>query len=141
MAIIKGQNLRIMIGSKFVAKSKSCTLHIAVKTEDGSTKDDVDVNGIAWDNPEVTGASWDVTVDALTTDDDATAITTKDIIGMIGQKLSLTFDETSGDRNRSPKNSSLKLSGSAYLNDGKIDAQNRQNSTTGYQFIGSGAIA
>ena len=64
MATIKGQNLRVLLGGRCVAAATSCTLHVAMQTEDSSTKDDD--GDFATVNP--VGLSWDVSVDALVTD-------------------------------------------------------------------------
>lgn len=65
MAIFKGQNIRLFLGGKCVAASTSSTLHIATKTEDASTKDSTDENGVTWDEIDVISAGWDASVDAL----------------------------------------------------------------------------
>ena len=54
----------MIVDEKCVASSTSCTLHVALQTEEASTKDD-DAE-FATVNP--TGLSWDVSVDALVTD-------------------------------------------------------------------------
>lgn len=67
MAIIKGQNLRILIGStgseKCIAKAQSCTIHLAMNVQESSTKDDTD----GWVRNEIVGMSWDVTSEAEVT--------------------------------------------------------------------------
>jgi hypothetical protein len=39
MGVIKGQNLRVLIGGKCVAFATSCTVHVSLNLEDSSTKD------------------------------------------------------------------------------------------------------
>ena len=60
---MKGQNLRIMIGSpaKCVAFATSCTYHLSATLEDASTKDD---SG-GFQKQEVTGMAGDFSCDAL----------------------------------------------------------------------------
>lgn len=61
MAVIKGQNLRIKLGQKYVAFATNATVHIGASLEESSTKDST--NG--WQQQEVTGMNWDISVDAL----------------------------------------------------------------------------
>ena len=50
-------------------------------------------------------------------------------------------DTTTGTNNRTAQNSLIKKSGSAYVTDVSITAQNRQNSTVSVQFTGSGPLS
>lgn len=63
MATIKGQNLRVFIGTppKCVAASTSCTVHLAADLQDSSTKDSTG----DWQQQQVVGFNWDMSVDAL----------------------------------------------------------------------------
>lgn len=72
MAILKGQNLRILINGKCVGASTSCTVHLAAQTEDSSTKDSTGM----WSETTVTGLSWDASADALVKTTTGTADTT-----------------------------------------------------------------
>lgn len=138
---IKGQNLRIMIGGKCVAGSTNCSLHIALKTDDASTKDDASADGIDWDKVEIVGGSWDVSVDSLVSTTDAGAETSVDLIGMIGNELTLTFDVTNGTNNRTTTSSTIRKSGNAFISDYKLDAPNRAKATNTIQFIGNGPLS
>ena len=72
MGVIKGQNLRITIGGKYVAFATSCTVHVSASLEDSSTKDSSD--GI-FQEQQLTGLSWDISTDALySVDTDASGI-------------------------------------------------------------------
>ena len=56
MGVIKGQNLRLLIGGKCVAFSTSCTVHASLNLEESSTKDST--NNFTEQTP--TGISWDM---------------------------------------------------------------------------------
>ena len=141
MATIKGQNLRVMVGSKCIAMATSCTFHVAAQTESASTKDDAN----DFEVNEVTGLSWDASTESLVTlqDNGTNGELPTDLLSvMIAKtKVTLTFDVTNGTNNRVGTNSALKKSGQAYINDISITAANRQNSTLSVQFIGTGPLA
>ena len=141
MATIKGQNLRVMVGSKCIAMATSCTFHVAAQTESASTKDDAN----DFEVNEVTGLSWDASTESLVTlqDNGTNGELPTDLLSvMIAKtKVALTFDVTNGTNNRVGTNSALKKSGQAYINDISITAANRQNSTLSVQFLGTGPLA
>ena len=141
MATIKGQNLRVMVGGKCIAMATSCTFHISAQVESASTKDDAN----DFEVNEVTGLSWDASTDSLVTltDNGVNGELPTDLLSLIINKtlVTLTFDETAGTNNRTGQNSSIKRSGSAYLTDYSLNAQNRQNSTLSCQFTGSGPLS
>lgn len=143
MGTIKGQNLRVFIGSKCVAKATNATFHVAAQMEDSSTKDSGD-----WQEQEVTGLSWDAQTESLVTvDTDATGTLPAGLMtAMLNKtKVQLTFDQTdpTSVKNRTPVSpaSSLKKSGYAYIADLSISAQNRANGTISVQFQGTGALS
>lgn len=141
MGTIKGQNLRVMVGSKCVAMATSCTIHVAAQTEDSSTKDDTG----DWAENEVVGLSWDASTDSLVTltDNGTNGELPVDLLSLIinKTKVQLTFDTTAGTNNRTGQNSAIKKSGYAYLTDYSLTAPNRQNSTLTCQFSGTGALS
>lgn len=141
MATIKGQNLRVMVGGKCIAMATSCTFHISAQVEDSSTKDDA--NDFA--NNEVTGLSWDAQTDSLVTltDNGVNGELPTDLMSLIINKtmVTLTFDTTAGTNNRTGQNSAIKKTGSAYVTDFSVTAQNRANSTLSVQFTGSGPLS
>ena len=141
MATIKGQNLRVMVGGKCIAMATSCTFHISAQVESASTKDDAN----DFEVNEVTGLSWDASTDSLVTltDNGVNGELPTDLLSLIINKtlVTLTFDETAGTNNRTGQNSAIKRSGSAYLTDYSLNAQNRQNSTLSCQFTGSGPLS
>ena len=141
MGIIKGQNLRVMVGGKCVAMATSCQIHIGTQLEDSSTKDSTG----DWQEQEVTGLNWDVTTDSLVTleDNGTNGELPQDLMSLIinKTKVQLTFDQTSGTNNRTAQNSAIKRTGYAYLTDYNLTAPNRQNSTLNCKFTGTGALS
>ncbi len=141
MATIKGQNLRVMVGGKCIAMATSCTFHISAQVESASTKDDAN----DFEVNEVTGLSWDASTDSLVTleDNGTNGELPTDLLSLIINKtlVTLTFDTTAGTNNRTGQNSAIKKSGTAYLTDFSVTAQNRQNSTVSCQFSGSGPLS
>lgn len=141
MGTIKGQNLRVFVGSRCVAMATSATIHVAAQTEDSSTKDDTG----DWAENEVVGLSWDASTDSLVTltDNGTNGELPVDLLSLIinKTKVQLTFDTTAGTNNRTGQNSAIKKSGYAYLTDYSLTAPNRQNSTLTCQFSGTGALS
>lgn len=141
MGTIKGQNLRIMVGGKCIAMATNCTFHISAQMEDSSTKDSTG----DWQEQEVTGLSWDASTDSLVTlaDNGTNGELPADIFSLILNKtlVTLTFDQTAGNNNRTGQNATIKRSGTAYVNDVQVTAQNRQNSTLSVKFSGTGPLS
>ena len=141
MSTIKGQNLRVMVGDKCIAMATSCQFHISAQLESSSTKDSVG----DFEEQEVVGLSWDASTESLVTltDNGTNGELPQDILSLIINKtlVTLTFDQTAGTNNRTGQNSAIKRSGSAFVNDVNITAQNRTNSTLSVKFIGTGALS
>ena len=141
MATIKGQNLRVMVNGKCVAQATNMTLHIATQMEDESTKDSTG----SWQEQTPVGLSWDASTDALVSPEgsDSTGVLLKEMLDLqLGMtKVQLTFDQTSGEMNRTASNNqALKRTGYAYIADAQVTAQNRQNSALTVQFTGTGPL-
>lgn len=140
MSIIKGQNLRIMVGGKCIAMATSCQLHISAQMEDSSTKDDGN-----WQTQEVVGLSWDVQTDSLITlvDNGSNGELPTDLLSLIisQTKVTLTFDQTAGTNNRVGQNAAIKRTGYAYLTDYNLVAQNRTAAKLTCQFQGDGPLS
>ena len=141
MGIIKGQNLRVMVGGKCIAMATSCQIHVGTQLEDSSTKDSEG----DWQEQEVTGLSWDAQSDALVTltDNGTNGELVTDLMSLMINKtlVTLSFDQTAGTNNRTGQNAAIKRTGSAFISDIQRTAQNRQNSTHTVQFHGTGALA
>ena len=137
MATVKGQNLRILVGTtaqnrKCIAAAMSCTLHVSAVVGESSTKD----TDNAWEQKEVTGLAWDVQTEALVQDTaDTGAVDLEELT--VGSTYYLQFTPAGGTKNRElvyivGKN----YTGKAILTDLQIIAQNRNNSTWAAQFTG-----
>ena len=130
-----------MANGKCIAMATSCTFHISAQLEDSSTKDSTG----DWQEQEVTGLSWDAQCDALVTltDNGTNGELVTDLMSLMIAKtlVTLTFDQTAGTNNRTGQNAAIKRTGSAFISDIQITAQNRQNSTHTVQFQGTGALA
>ena len=140
MATIKGQNLRVMVGGKCIAMSTNSVFHVSATLESSSTKDSVG----DFEEQEVTGLSWDASCDALVTltDNGTNGELVTDLISLMINKtlVTLTFDQTGGTNNRTGQNATIKRTGTAYINDVQVTAQNRANSTFTVQFAGTGPL-
>lgn len=146
MGVIKGQNLRLMIGGYFVGYATSCTVHVSADMEESSTKD----SPSDFQEQEIVGLSWDISTDALYTVSadkgtgaeagrngenflDAMLKKTKVTVAFLG-----TNDGT-GHMNRG-KIAGTVFGGYAYITDFSINATNRQNSTYTMQLTGIGEL-
>ncbi len=140
MGVIKGQNLRILLGGKCVAFATSCTVHVSLNLEESSTKDST--NNFTEQTP--TGISWDMSCDALySVDADATgvnAISALDTV-LAQQKVQVQFEQTQGEKNRVAVSGGAVYSGYAWVNDISINAANRQNTSYTIQLTGDGQLA
>ena len=141
MGAIKGQNLRVMVAGKCIAKATSCQIHIGTQLDDSSTKD----NTGDWSEQEVVGLNWDMQTDSLVVleDDGANGELPTDLMSLIinKTKVTLTFDQTAGTNNRIGQDSAIKRSGFAFLTDFELPAPNRANSTLRCSFTGTGALS
>lgn len=141
MATIKGQNLRVMVGGKCIAMATSCQFHVAAQLESSATKDDAN----NWDSNEVVGLSWDAQTDSLVTltDNGSNGELVTDIFSAMlnSTPVTLKFDQTAGTNNRTAQNAAIAKTGTAYISDISITAQNRANSTMTVQFTGTGALS
>lgn len=141
MGVIKGQNLRLKLGSKFIAFATDCTVHVSATLEDSSTKDTANTNGIAWQEQELTGIAWDISTSALySVDNDATGHNAEDALDLMlaGQKVWVEFTGASGEKNRTA--SGNKYCGYVWINDDSISATNRSNGTYQLQAQGTGPL-
>lgn len=139
MGIIKGQNLRLTLGGKYVAFATSCTVHVSAQLEDSSTKDTTG----SWTSQEITGLSWDLSTDALfSVDTDATGVNAVDALDLILAQgtVQVTFTQAEGDKNRVPGSGAVSYSGTIIVNDVSITAGNRQNASYTLQGTGVGAL-
>lgn len=140
MATIKGQNLRVLVGSstsnlKCIAAAQSCTLRVDAVAESTGSKDVAN----DWDTKEITRIDWEVTVEALVTlGTDATGTQLADLT--TGQTYTLRLSQTNGSQNRSQMANALQMTGKAILTDLSVTAQDNQESTFSAKFIGDGEL-
>ena len=140
MATIKGQNLRVLVGSstsnlKCIAAAQSCTLRVDAVAESTGSKDVAN----DWDTKEITRIDWEVTVGALVTlGTDATGTQLADLT--TGQTYTLRLSQTNGSQNRSQMANALQMTGKAILTDLSVTAQDNQESTFSAKFIGDGEL-
>ena len=140
MGVIKGQNLRVLIGGKCVAFATSCTAHVSLNLEDSSTKDST--NNFTEQTP--TGIGWDMSCDALySVDADATGVNGISALDTVlaQAKVQVQFEQTTGEKNRVPVSGAAVYSGYAWVNDISINAPNRQNTSYTIQLTGDGELA
>ena len=140
MGVIKGQNLRLLIGGKYIAFSTSCTAHASLNLEESSTKDST--NNFTEQTP--TGISWDLSCDALySVDTDATGVNGINALDMVlaQQRVQVQFEQTQGEKNRVAVSGGAVYSGYAWVNDISINAGNRQNTSYTIQLTGDAELA
>jgi predicted secreted protein len=143
MGVIKGQNLRLKIGDKFVAYATSCTLHISTTLEESSTKDSTN----DFQEQEATGTAWDVSTDALyTVSTDAGAMNGENMLDLFidpaKRRVQVSFLGTAAgsEKNRGTQAGTV-FSGYAWVSDISINATNRQNATYTIQLTGDGPLS
>ena len=140
MGVIKGQNLRLLIGGKCVAFATSCTVHVSLNLEESSSKDST--NNFTEQTP--TGISWDMSCDALySVDTDATGVNGINALDMVlaQQRVQVQFEQTQGEKNRVAVSGGAVYSGYAWVNDISINAGNRQNTSYTIQLTGDAELA
>ena len=141
MAIIKGQNFRILVGDnsggstvfKCIGMATNCTVTLTNNTEDASTKDDTGMSS----KPTMTSQAWSVSVESLNVADVGAMLTAI----KSGKKFRLQWDKTSTGDNQTPQDADYAYNGEAYLTDATFQFDNRTNSTKSLQFSGTGALS
>ena len=132
---IKGQNFRVFVGGSAVPEAVNCSIQITGNMEDGSTKDTEN----DYITEQMVSKSWQVQVDNY----QATAAAIKTLLTRFnaGTAVSVGFDHTSGNNNRTAANAAFARTGQALLTDLSIQANNRAviNISTTYQ--GTGALS
>ena len=140
MATVKGQNLRIFVGSstsnlKCIAAAQSCSLRVDAIAESSGSKDVAN----DWDTKEITRIDWELTVDALVTiGTDATGTQLQNLT--VGQKYTVRLSSTNGSQNRSQVANALQMTGRAILTDLSITAKDGEQSSYSAKFIGDGDL-
>lgn len=137
--ILKGQNFRILTldstTSKFkcVGMATNCTVTLTNNSENASTKDDV---GMA-SKPTMTSQGWSVSVESLDVSDAAAMLTAIKSL----TPFTLMWTETSTTDNQTGVEPTLfARKGQAFCNDLTLTFNDRENSSKGLQFQGSGPL-
>ncbi len=124
MATVKGQNLRIFVGSRAIAAALDCSLHVQLNVQQFSTKDDEG----AWAKNRIVNVAWSATANAVVTDtEELEAIGISELADLIGTTVKVQLNTTDGTQNRTM--SSLLLAGDAIVSDVQYTAENRKRST------------
>jgi len=124
MATVKGQNLRVFVGSRAIAAALDCQLQLQLNVTPYSTKDDEG----AFTKNTVVSLQWSVTANAVVTDDqELNAIGVSELADMVGQSVQVQLNTTNGEKNRDGQRQML--AGEAIISDVQYTAQNRQRAT------------
>ena len=124
MAIVKGQNLRLFVGSRAIAAALDCQLQVQLNVTPYSTKDDEG----SFTKNRVVSLQWSVTANAIVVDDvELDAIGAAELTDLVGQDVQVQLNTTNGDKNR--EGVEQLLAGEAIVSDVQYTAQNRQRST------------
>lgn len=132
MGNLKGQNLRVFIGTAHVLEATNCVITLTNNTSDQATKDDT---GLA-PKPTMTSQGWTIQVDSLDVTDIGTLLTA------IKSKTLLTvaYDETSPTSNVSRLSAAFGRTGQAYITDLTINFNDREFSAKNMTLTGSGPL-
>ena len=124
MATVKGQNLRVFVGSRAIIAALDCQLQLQLNVTQYSTKDDEG----AWTKNRAVSLQWSVTANAAVTDEqELGAIGVAEIADLIGQTVQVQLATASGDKNRD--RGVQMMAGEAIVSDVQYTAQNRQRTT------------
>ena len=132
MATLKGQNLRVYIGSDLVGKATNCVITLTGNTEEASTKDDAGMSS----KPDIVSKSWQVQVDALDVANIGTLVTAM----KNATKFTIGWDETATSDNLVREYADFNRRGQAYLTDATFTFDDRTNSVKSLTFTGTGAL-
>lgn len=141
MATIKGQNLRILVGSsvanlKCIAAAQSCSLRVDAAVESSGSKD----SDNDWETKEIVRIDWEVTCEALITlGTDSTGTQPQNLT--VGQTYTLRLSSTNGYQNRSQVANHLQMTGTAILSDLQESAKDGEHCTYSARFTGTGELS
>lgn len=140
---MKGQNLRLGIKSgtspattKYIAAALSFDLDVQVDTEESSNKD---ITG-GYKTYEAGLIGWSGSGQANYVNDakDTAAMQADDMFGLLGKEVSVVFDITKGNKNRTIDTG--KYTGKAILTGWKVSAQNGSKVNYDFNFQGTGEL-
>lgn len=140
----KGQYIRLLIGEaanalSVIGAAKEMTLHVSSQIEESSTKDTTG----DWQEQEVTALSYDISSQQLILEEDDTLLSnglhTLEQLYTAGTKVYWKIANVSGTNNRTL--GTTIASGTGYIQQLTINAQNKQNATAQFSLIGFGELA
>jgi hypothetical protein len=124
MATVKGQNLRVYVGSRTIIAALDCQLNVQLNVQPYSTKDDEG----SWTKNRAVKLQWSVTANAAVTDEqELDAIGVSELADLIGQTVRVQLNTSEGEKNREA--TEHLLAGNAILSDVQITAANRLRAT------------
>ena len=124
MATVKGQNLRVYVGSRAIIAALDCQLNVQLNVQPYSTKDDEG----SWTKNRAVKLQWSVTANAAVTDEqELDAIGVSELADLIGQTVRVQLNTSEGEKNREA--TEHLLAGNAILSDVQTTAANRQRAT------------
>lgn len=139
----KGQYIRLLIGEaanalSVIGAAKEMTLHVSSAIEESSTKDTTG----NYQEQEVTGLSYDISSQQLVLSEDDTlesnGVSTLETLFLAGTKIYWKIANVSGTNNRTVGTSIA--SGTGYIQQLTINAQNKQNATAQISITGYGEM-
>ena len=129
---MKGQNLRVFVGSEVVAQATTCTINLIGNTEEESTKDDAGMVS----KPEVVSKTWTVQVESL----DVSNINTLIASMKSGTVFTVGWDRTNFNDNVTQWTSDWGQYGDALLTDATFQFDDRVSSVKNLTFTGTGQL-
>lgn len=139
----KGQYIRLLIGEAanaltVIGAAKEMTLHVSSAIEESSTKDTTG----DYQEQEVTGLSYDISSQQLVLEEDDTlesnGVNTLETLFLAGTRIYWKIANVSGTNNRTVGDSIA--SGTGYIQQLTINAQNKQNATAQISITGYGEM-
>lgn len=139
----KGQYIRLLIGEAanaltVIGAAKEMTLHVSSAIEESSTKDTTG----DYQEQEVTGLSYDISSQQLVLEEDDTlesnGVNTLETLFLAGTRIYWKIANVSGTNNRTVGTSIA--SGTGYIQQLTINAQNKQNATAQISITGYGEM-
>lgn len=132
MSKIKGQNLRVFIGSDVIAEATSCQIQLTNNMEDATTKDTTGM----YNKETIASKSWQITVDTL----NVTTLGTFLSAWKNRTQLAVAWDTTADDNTTPSVDWSGRCDGTAILSDASFQFNDRQNVVTNITLTGTGEI-
>lgn len=134
---LKGENFRAFVNNEAVAEEQSVNVTISGNMEDATSKDTVG----GYSQEDMVSRQYQIQVESNAAD----LATLRALITMFNSDtpIPVGFDATTPgtNQNRTPANADFARSGTAFLNDLTIQADDRANVQVSCQYTGDGALA